>query len=415
MQYTYVELLERLFSVNLHSGIKLGLDNCQKLNEALGYPVNKFPSIHIAGTNGKGSVSTKIAAAFEASGKRVGIYTSPHIACFRERIRINGEMISEDETKKHLLIVFKLTEELNIPATFFEITTLVALNYFAMQKVDIAVIETGLGGRLDATNIVHPLLTIITSISLDHTEILGNTLEEITLEKAGIIKPGIPIVVGPRVPTKPIQEIAALNASPYIRVEGSFDCFQAENNSIAATALNYLHITEQAIEVGLKATPPCRMETWLPDRLATIFPNISLPKALIFDVAHNPDGISHLIAVLHQQFPGTSIRFIIGLSKSKDIFTCINLIKNAASHIYLVEAPSGRAAPIEELSKELLRQGFSISSISCESSISLAVQNAIIAAGQLTNEIVVVCGTFFIMSAARAALGIVEPQDLLSI
>lgn len=410
----YKKLLQRLLSVNLHGGIKLGLNNCLQLNKALGSPVQKIPAIHVAGTNGKGSVVTKIAAALQASGLRVGLYTSPHIACFRERIRINGVMIPEDIVQKHLLHLFSLTEQLHIPATFFEITTLLAFAYFAEESIDVAVIETGLGGRLDATNIVNPILTIITSISLDHTEILGNTIEEIAREKAGIIKPGIPIVAGPRVAAKHIQEIATQQASPYIAVEGSFNNFQAENDAIATTSLKYLQIPEYAIQQGLKATPPCRVETWLPDRLAHIFPNILLPKAVILDVAHNPDGIGHLLAILGQRFPGTSMRFIVGLSKSKDISTCLDLISHSASHIYLVEADSSRAAPVIALLKELRAQGFSEQALTCDLSIPLAIHNAITVAGQQSNEIVVVCGTFFIMSAARAALGIIESQDPLS-
>lgn len=405
----YEQLLRRLFSVNLHGGIKLGLDNCLRLNQALNFPIKKFPSIHVAGTNGKGSVVTKIAAAQQALGKCVGLYTSPHIACFRERIRINGVMIPEDITQKHLLRIFALTEQLHIPATFFEITTLLAFAYFAEKNIDVAVIETGLGGRLDATNIVNPILTIITSISLDHTEILGNTIEEIAREKAGIIKPGIPVIVGPRALNKCIQETAVLHASPYIMVEDPG--FQMENDAIAATALRYLHIPEYAIQEGLKATPPCRVETWLPEQLEHVFPNTLLPKAVILDVAHNPDGIKYLLATLRQRFPQSSMRFIVGLSKSKDISSCLNLLSHAASFIHLVEASSGRAASVTTLLEEFLIQGFPKCAIACESSIPLAVHHAIAAAGLQTHEIVVVCGTFFIMSTARAALGIIETQD----
>lgn len=410
----YEQLLQRLFSVNLHGGMKLGLNNSLRLNQALDYPIKKFPAIHVAGTNGKGSVVTKIAAAQQAMGKRVGLYTSPHIACFRERIRINGVMIPEDKTKKHLLRLFELTEQLQIPATFFEITTLLAFAYFAEEEIDVAVIETGLGGRLDATNIVQPILTIITSISFDHTETLGNTIEEIAREKAGIIKPGIPIIVGPRALNDSIQEIASLHASPYIKVADSeFNHFQMENDAIAAIALRHLEIPEHAIQEGLKATPPCRIEIYLPEQLADVFPNIPLPKAVILDVAHNPDGIMHLISILQQKYPQSSIRFIAGLSKSKDISSCLKLLSHAASFIHLVEASSDRAAPVTYLFKELMNQGFPKNAMVCESSIPLAIHHAISAAGQQANEIIVVCGTFFIMAAARAALGIIEPNDSL--
>lgn len=411
----YDQLLERLYSVNLHGGIKLGLNNCLALNKALGNPVQQFPAIHVAGTNGKGSVVTKIAAALQATGKRVGLYTSPHISCFRERIKINGTMIPENAIHKHLLHIFSLTEKLQIPATFFEITTMAAFAYFAEEKIDAAVIETGLGGRLDATNIVHSILTIITSISYDHTEILGSTLEEIAFEKAGIIKPGVPVIIGPCVPIKCVQEIANLKNSSLIGVEGFFNHFQEENKAIAAAALQYLNVPEYAIQQGLEATPPCRIETWLPEKLKEIFPEIPLlPKAVILDVAHNPDGIEHLISVLRQRYPASSVRFVLGLSKNKDIASCLNLISKAGSHIHLVEAKSGRAASATLLFGELLKQGCLPSLLTCAPTIQSALHHAIIAAGKQPNEIVAVCGTFFIMSSARAALGIVEPQDFLS-
>lgn len=407
----YEQLLQQLLSVNLHGGIKLGLNNCIKLNEALGSPVNKFSTIHVAGTNGKGSVVTKIAAAYQALGLRVGLYTSPHISCFRERIRINGLMISEQAVKRHLECIFSIISQKNIPATFFEITTLMAFAYFAEEKVDIAVIETGLGGRLDATNIVQPILSIITSISLDHTEILGKTIEQIAMEKAGIIKPNTPIIIGPRVPFELIQNVARTHSCPCIRVEGSFNHFQDENNAIAKAALKYLKIPEYAIEQGLSATPPCRVETWLPDQLRAIFPNPLLPKAVILDVAHNPDGITQLIASVKQRFPGCSMRFVVGLSKSKDISSCLQLIRKAASHIYIIEAEGYRAASKQDLYNELNSQGIDKELMTKGFSIHQTVHEAIIAGGKSVNEIVIICGTFFIMSEARSSLGIIEEQD----
>lgn len=407
----YQQLLKRLLSVNMHGGIKLGLSNSLKLNEALGSPVSQFPAIHVAGTNGKGSVVTKIAAALQAAGFRVGLYTSPHIACFRERIRINQEMILEHDVQKHLSHIFKLIDSHHIPATFFEITTLLAFAYFAEQKIDFAVIETGLGGRLDATNIVKPILTIITSISLEHTDILGSTIEEITNEKAGIIKPSIPIIIGPTVPFKQIQNISDKLASPCIAIKGSYEDFQNENNAITTAALNYLKVPDAAIQQGLKAIPPCRLQTWLPHQLSKLFPHIALPSAVILDVAHNPDGIQHLILAIKQRYPVSSLRFIIGLSKNKNISGCLSQLINIASHIHLVQANMDRAAPKEQLYNELLTLGYPQSKMTMEPSIPFAITHAINAAGQNKNEIVTVCGSFFIMADARAALGIQEPLD----
>ena len=181
----YLDLIQHLLTVNLEAGIKLGLQNVERLQEILHYPDRSFTSIHVAGTNGKGSVCIKVARALEKAGYRTGLYTSPHISSFRERIRINGKMITEEAVESILPPLFKVIEEAGIPATFFEITTFLAFLYFAREKVDFAVLETGLGGRLDATNIVSPCLSVITSISLDHTEILGGSCEEIAHEKGG--------------------------------------------------------------------------------------------------------------------------------------------------------------------------------------------------------------------------------------
>ena len=196
----YQTFINRLFAINLHGGMKLGLKNMETLNAMLGTPTQHFKCIHVAGTNGKGSVVYKIAKSLEKEGLRVGLYTSPHISSFRERIQINGQLIDESSVVAGLSRIFEEIDKSKIPATFFEITTALALKYFADQKVDYVVLETGLGGRLDATNIVTPVLSIITSISLEHTEYLGSTLEAIAKEKGGIIKPYVPIFIGPRVP-----------------------------------------------------------------------------------------------------------------------------------------------------------------------------------------------------------------------
>ena len=173
---------------------KSDLTNTLKLCEVLGNPQNKFKSVHIAGTNGKGSTSHMLAAILQTSGYKTGLYTSPHLKDFRERIKINGEMVTEE-------FVIQFTEKIkpvieSIEPSFFEITVAMAFEWFALQKVDIAVIEVGLGGRLDSTNVILPVLSVITNISYDHMNLLGNTLQEIANEKAGIIKYKIPVIVG---------------------------------------------------------------------------------------------------------------------------------------------------------------------------------------------------------------------------
>ena len=351
---------------------------------------------------------TKIAAALQAAGMRTGLYTSPHIACFRERIRINGEMISEKDVQKYLSDLFAITAQQKIPATFFELTTLMALKYFAEKSIDIAVIETGLGGRLDATNIVRSKVSVITSISLEHTDILGNTIEAIANEKAGIIKPGVPVVIGPRVPLEVVSDVALKQQSPLTRVDGGFPDFYAENDAVAKAAMEILELPPIAISKGLQALPPCRLQTLLPHQLPKEFSG-QAPAAVILDVAHNPDGLTHLLQAVKQRFPCNALRFVLGISKNKDLIGCLNVIKRAGSHFHLVEASNGRAAPNEMLKEQMLSVGIAPDVVTCEGRVEVAIKAACRAAGK-TNEIVIVCGTFFIMAAARRALGINEPQ-----
>jgi dihydrofolate synthase/folylpolyglutamate synthase len=404
---TYSEVIQRLFNVNLHGGIKLGLSNCHQLDRLLGFPHKSFQSIHVAGTNGKGSVTTKIAQSFQYAGYRVGLYTSPHISCFRERIQVNGQMISEESVTTLLSGIFEKANREKIHATFFELTTFLAFQYFAQQKVEIAVLETGLGGRLDATNIVNPLLSIITSISLEHTEILGSTLEAIALEKAGIIKPQVPVIAGPRMPHTIIKEVAQQNQSPYEEVKGNFKNFDEENKAVAKQALKRLKIPEDCIAKGIVAVPKCRMEILT----AKQCPQFSqFPEALILDVGHNPDGLSNLFKAIRQKYPQKEIRILFGLSKSKDIMSCLEVLKEHGSHFHLVEAANGRGIETADLQRVMMNIGIPLPQISVGSSIEQSVKEAL-TMGAAKQQIVLICGTFFIMAPVRQTLGIVEPID----
>src|ERR1035437_7047475 len=187
-----------MFSKIGHDAYKKDITNTVALCKAIDNPHHQFKTIHIAGTNGKGSVSHMLAAIFQQSGYKTGLYTSPHLKDFRERIKMNGQMIPEDFVIDFVQRTKLITE--GIEPSFFELTVAMAFDYFAKEKVDIAIIETGLGGRLDSTNIITPLLSIITNIGYDHMNILGNTLEEIAFEKAGIIKENIPVFVGEVIP-----------------------------------------------------------------------------------------------------------------------------------------------------------------------------------------------------------------------
>ena len=195
------------------AGYKEGLSNTLALDEHFGHPHRNFKTIHVAGTNGKGSCSHTLAAMLQATGLKVGLYTSPHLVDFRERIRVNGKCISKKRVIEFVRDERDFFEPLS--PSFFELTTALAFKYFAEKKVDIAVVEVGLGGRLDCTNVITPEVSVITNISFDHTQFLGNTLAEIAGEKAGIIKHGVPVVIGEPTPeTKPVfEQIAPPNGT----------------------------------------------------------------------------------------------------------------------------------------------------------------------------------------------------------
>ena len=190
---TYASAIDYLYGLQKH-GIKLGLETMQALMDRLGHPERRYRILHIGGTNGKGSTAAITAAILQASGQRVGLYTSPHLVEFRERIRVNGEMMAEDGVTELTARVRGASESLE--PTFFEATTALAYLYFAEARVDVAVLEVGLGGRFDATNVVHPVACAITTIALDHQEYLGRTEEAIAFEKAGIVKAAVPVVTG---------------------------------------------------------------------------------------------------------------------------------------------------------------------------------------------------------------------------
>lgn len=375
------------------------LSNIERLSAIYNHPQMAFPTIHVAGTNGKGSVCTKIASALQAGGYVTGLYTSPHIATFRERIKVNGQLISEEETASLFSEIQKTISHLTIPATFFEIATLLAFLHFQRKSVDVAVIETGLGGRWDATNVVNPLVSIITSIGYDHTEILGPSLEDIAREKAGIIKKGKPVVLGPDVPFSLMKEKA--DALGCLLYQSSFQSedFDRENQETARCALAFLAphfpLAETAICAGLKVKPPCRFEQH------------QRQKGVVFDVAHNAHGFARLLQLLKYTYPNSHYRFVLGFSQGKDIAECARLIQDHACAIHLVSGPHPRLAQTEDLSPTFAHRK---EIVHLEKTIRQGVQNAL-QAPPSKQEVVVIAGSFFIMSEARKALGFKDPED----
>lgn len=350
------ELVQKLFSRATRKS--RDLTDVLALDEKLGRPHTSFRSVHVAGTNGKGSVTWKIAKALEREGYTVGLYTSPHITDVRERIQINGEMIPKEEA----LSIFESLLDLPLGFSFFDLMTAAAFLYFKKKRVDWAVIEVGLGGRFDATNVISPEMTVITSIGWDHMHLLGHSLEEIAWEKGGIVKPGIPLVTGPSA-TRFFPKSIAVPPVPF---------FDLENQAVARAALQEMSISENSIAFGLQTRPPCRFE-----RRGNV----------ILDVAHNPDGFRKLVEALQIYFPQIKkFHFILGFSKDKDWRKCLDLIAPIAGSIAAVQIKKERL----ECPKVLQEYDRSIT-------IFPTVQSAI-----KPDEINVVAGSFYLMNDLTA-------------
>ena len=396
---SYAAVVEKVFAFSKKRGMNRDLSNIEKLCGLYKHPQNAFPTIHVAGTNGKGSVCTKIAASLQKEGYVTGLYTSPHISTFRERIQINRRFIAEEEFSSLFWEVQKVIAHLQIPATFFEIVTLISFLHFQRQHVDVAVIETGLGGRWDATNVVNPLVSIITSIGFDHTEVLGPTLNDIAHEKSGIIKKGVPVVIGPDVPYSLMKDKADELGCSLYRSSLRSENFDQENGEVARTALTILAshfpLSEKSIEEGIKAKPPCRFERY------------ARQKEIIFDVAHNSHAFARLLQILKYTYPDYDYRFVLGFSKGKDIPECARLIQELAHAVHLVDSSYPRLAKTQEL-QEIF--GNRNSTVMIEETIGQGVRNALQAFNP-KQEVLIIAGSFFIMSEARKAIGLQEAED----
>lgn len=349
-------------------------------------PHQAYPCIHVAGTNGKGGVTAKIAHALQKAGYRVGRYTSPHLYEYTERISINDVFIPKEIIVEYYHALHLLMEKRNLYPNFFEATTLFAFRYFKEQKVDIAVLETGLGGKLDSTNVITPLISIITSIGEDHLEKLGNTLEEIAAQKAGIIKAHVPVVVGPTAKYAPILQRAKNLSSPIHFIQTTSGFYDIENQMIAKRALHILQqdfqISDRNIEDGLKYCLPCRFEK---------------RDNVIYDVAHNPDGFQKLAEALSYFYPGRTFRFLMGMSGAKNYRACLAKIQSHAHYIHFVASPREGSVPAS-----LLAASFREIS-SCPCSVENSISEGFARAQALDSGLLIVCGSFYIMAEARRA------------
>lgn len=373
-------------------GMKLGLRNIRALLRSVGDPHRSFPSIHIAGTNGKGSTSAMIAAVLTAAGYRVGLYTSPHLVLFNERIRINGASITDARLARYVRLL--RPEIIQRKATFFEATTAVAFRYFADEKVDIAVIETGLGGRLDATNVLRPLVSVITTIGKDHTEQLGPTLSSIAAEKAGIIKRRVPVVMGNirGDARKVMWATAAMRNAPLVEAMGmplpqyahpSFPGKHQFDN--ARTTMAALTIISRRMPVGDAAIRQGMERTAALSGLRARFEIIEGHPRIILDAAHNPDGVRTMVDAARTHRASGSI-VLLAMMKDKDVRSSLRSMKRLSPSLVITAQPSTeRAMTSEHLAAECHKAGLRTLA---STSVPQAVRSAKRAAGR-TGTIIV--------------------------
>lgn len=366
-------------------GIKLGLSQITAFLRRLGNPHHRFKSIHIAGTNGKGSTAAIIESILRRSGYKIGLFTSPHLVDFRERIRVNGKMIPQERVSEFVKEERNYISKMGI--TFFEASTAIAFQHFAQEGVDLAVVETGMGGRLDATNVLSPEVSVITNLSLEHTQYLGSTLLQIAGEKAAIVKRGVPTVCGvtEMEPLKVIEERCRQLSSPLLLL-GREARFQAEevssqgtkfslqtasnhyqdlllnllgrhqivNGSLAIITLEELakkgwRVGESGIRKGMKGVD------WLGR-----FQICDQRPPLILDVAHNPQGTEALVRALREIFPQRKKTILFGVMKDKDYPQMIRKLEEEASLFVFTRPTTDRAVSPHILAQNVKRRGYQI-------------------------------------------------------
>lgn len=352
---------------------KPGLDTTLKLDEIFGHPHLKFKAIHVGGTNGKGSSSHLIASVLQAQGYKTGLYTSPHLTDFRERMRINGEMIP----KRNVVEFVNKWRDLNtdLKPSFFELTMMMAFDWFAAEKVDFAVIEVGMGGRLDSTNIISPILSVITNISFDHTQFLGDTLPKIASEKAGIIKPGISVVIGeaegevkrvfqeraeevgaPVIFAEDFKGIKAMNLQPdgwectlsngmkvSVPLGGEYQKWNIRTVLCAVEELKRIGVEIDAANIR-KGMEDVVASTGLRGRWQTV----RKEPIVICDTGHNMAGLQETTSALADRFAGRKVRFVLGFVNDKDVSHIVDLFPKDGIY-YFTQASIPRAMPVDQV------------------------------------------------------------------
>ena len=361
-------LLKSLFNLQ-RLGIKLGLEHTFRLLDVIGNPQENLTMIHVAGTNGKGSTCAMIASILHASGKNVGLYTSPHLIRFNERIRINGYPIPDKQIITFMKKVGPVIQE--IESTFFETTTAMAFDYFKEQKVDVAVIETGLGGRLDSTNVIKPKVTVISHISMDHMDILGKDIEKIANEKAGIIKNNVPLIIaeqtpkvknillkkakGERAPVTELGTISNISATTSgTTFQYKYDQYftsligehQALNAGLAIECINQFEpkLQNQMIHYGLRKVDwPARIQ--------------QLDDRLYYDVAHNEDGLVFFLKTIRSMFPDVPIIGLFCLKGDKELNSLTKNLSGQFSKLFVTTDQNRLLLSSQNLSEKLKNFG----------------------------------------------------------
>jgi dihydrofolate synthase/folylpolyglutamate synthase len=420
-QDAYQQSLDYLYGLEKF-GMIFGLTQVEKILNAMGSPHKEIQAIHIGGTNGKGSTAAMMSSILQKEGYRVGLYTSPHLIRFTERIKVNGKEIEEEEVAALAEWMRKEIEAAGItpPFTFFDFTTAMALYYFKQKLVDLAILEVGLGGRLDSTNVVDPLISIITNIAKDHEEYLGKSVFKIAREKAGIIKKGRPLITAVTQPQvlRLFSKVCQENGSPYLRVgkefrydrteDGDFD-YEGPNRKLwsihlnlkgfhqvinATTALGAMEVLEDlGYRVSTDAMVDGLREVDWPGRLEMV----SSSPRVILDGAHNPAGALVLKESLEKEFQYQHLILLIGIMKDKNIQSMLHLLAPLADHIILTKPHTDRATTPALLKKALGQNGK-------KAEIAEDLEEAIVRGLSLTQKEDLFCitGSLYTVGEARA-------------
>lgn len=376
----YQQILNYLFALQRH-GIKLTLDNILTLLKRLNHPEKDWPCVHIAGTNGKGSTAAMIESILIQAGYKVGLYTSPHLVNFRERIRVNRSLIPEKDVINFTIEMKPLIEK--IAPSFFEATTAMAFSYFSKEKVDIAIIEVGLGGRLDSTNVVTPLISIITSVDMDHQKYLGGTIEEIASEKAGIIKPNVPCITNNRnIKVLDVLAKKAISQNSKLVNVNDISRYKVSSISLEETVINlrfgdlkfedlclnllgHHQIDNALLALGavlklketLKVSKENIVEGLNDVRWKGRINLIMREPFLIIDVSHNASGFERTLSFLSNYFPKERLKIITALQEDKDFEKIGDILSLYSSEVYVVDLKSGKPLNPSKLFEVLTHNG----------------------------------------------------------